>query len=190
MKKYLKDYFVLFLISGTIVILDYWTKNLVRTNLAYTQVFHPEWWLSQYVRIVHWQNTGAAFGLFQDMSLVFTLLAFIVAGVIIYYFPRVPREEWLIRLAMGMQMGGALGNLINRLTHEGTVTDWISVGNFPVFNIADASISVGVVILFFALWRQEKKEKALHESSELSDNEDIQAAEIGSRTFSEETQGE
>jgi signal peptidase II len=160
----LKDYLVLFVISGTIVFLDQWTKNLVRNNLAFTEVFHPEWWLSQYIRIVHWQNTGAAFGLFQDMSLVFTVLAFIVAGVIIYYFPRVPPEDWLIRLAMGMQMGGALGNLVDRLTQDGIVTDFISVFNFPVFNIADASISTGVVVLFIGMWLREKKDKELQEN--------------------------
>ncbi len=190
MKRYLKDYLVLFLISGTIVLLDQLTKHWVRANLAYTEVFHPEWWLSQYVRIVHWQNTGAAFGLFQDMSLVFTVLAFVVTGVILYYFPRVPPEDWLIRLAMGMQMGGALGNLVNRLTHGGTVTDWISVGNFPVFNVADASISVGVAILFFALWQQERIARQLRASSAHSDDVDDQAAEISSQTFSEETRGD
>jgi signal peptidase II len=124
------------------------------------------------------------------MSLVFTVLAFIVAGVIIYYFPQVPRDEWLIRLAMGLQMGGALGNLIDRLTQDGTVTDFISVGNFPVFNIADASISVGVAILFFGMWHRERKERELQASLTPVDDEDIQAAEISSRSFSEETQSE
>ena len=169
MKKYLKDYLFLFSIAGLIVILDQLTKYIVRTNLTYGQVYRPDLWLSQYARIVHWRNTGAAFGLFQDMSIIFTVLAFVVAGVIIYYFPHVPRDEWLIRLAMSMQLGGALGNLIDRLTQQGEVIDFISVANFPVFNIADASISVGTALLLFALWQQDRKEKRIKSEAQPTD---------------------
>lgn len=63
-----------------------------------------------------------------------------------------------MRLAMAMQLGGAVGNLIDRIVF-GPVTDFISVGNFAVFNIADASITVGVGILILALWLSERKEK-------------------------------
>lgn len=94
------------------------------------------------------------------MSLVFTILAFIVSLAILYYFPRVPRGEWLMRLALALQLGGAIGNLIDRLT-LGTVTDFISVGTFAVFNVADASISVGTVILILAVWLSERKQKRL-----------------------------
>ena len=106
----------------------------------------------------HWQNTGAAFGMFQNLSLVFTILAFVVAIAILYYFPRVPRSEWAMRLAMVLQMGGAVGNLIDRLT-QGTVTDFISLGKFAVFNVADASISVGTAVLILAVWLSERRQK-------------------------------
>ncbi len=108
-----------------------------------------------YARIVHWSNTGASFGMFQGFGMVFTVLSLIVAAVIVYYYPRVPVEEWPLRIAMGMQLGGALGNLIDRVT-RGEVTDFISVGNFAVFNIADASISVGVAVLLIGMWWKEK----------------------------------
>jgi signal peptidase II len=58
-----------------------------------------------------------------------------------------------------MQMGGALGNVIDRLRFNGSVTDFISVGTFPVFNVADSSISVGVVILLIGVWFKEMAEK-------------------------------
>ena len=190
MKKYYKDYAVLFLITGTIVILDQLTKYIVRTNLPYGQVYRPELWLSQYVRIVHWSNTGAAFGLFQDMSIVFTVLGFIVAGVIIYYFPRVPREEWLIRAALALQMGGALGNLVDRLFRDGQVTDFISVGNFPVWNIADASISVGAAILFVTLWDRERKDRQLRKSTSQAQEDHPDQPAMTSLQVPEETQGE
>jgi len=79
--------------------------------------------------------------------------------VIIYYFPQVSPKDWTLRLALAMQLGGAVGNLVDRILHDGFVTDFISVGNFPVFNIADASISVGVAILILGMWIKEQQEK-------------------------------
>lgn len=158
MKKYLWDYAVLIGVAAIIVGFDQWTKFLVRTQIPLGQTWSPWPWLEPYARIVHWQNTGAAFGMLQGFGLVFTILAFLVAFAILYYYPRVPRSEWALRVAMVMQMGGAVGNLIDRLT-QGTVTDFISLGNFAVFNVADASISVGTAILILAVWISERKQK-------------------------------
>ena len=164
MKKYIWDYIYLLSIASIIVGLDQWTKDLVRTLIPFGKSWSPWLWLEPYARIVHWQNTGAAFGLLQNFGVVFTILAFLVAIAILYYFPRVPRSEWAMRLAMVMQLGGAVGNLIDRLT-QGTVTDFISVGSFAVFNVADASISVGTTILILAVWISERKQKKLAETS-------------------------
>ena len=90
--------------------------------------------------------------------MVFTVLAFIVSAAIIYYYPQVSSQDWPLRLAMSMQLGGAIGNLIDRLT-IGHVTDFLSVGTFPVFNVADASISVGCVVLLLGVWWQERNAK-------------------------------
>ncbi len=160
MKKYLWDYLYLVGVAAVIVVLDQWTKHLVRTLIPLGESWSPWPWLAPYARLVHWQNTGAAFGMFQNLGTVFTVLAFLVAIAILYYFPRVPRNEWGMRLAMVLQMGGAIGNLIDRLT-QGTVTDFISVGTFAVFNVADASISVGTAILILAVWISERKQKKL-----------------------------
>ncbi len=160
MKKYLRDYVLLIGVAGIIVALDQWTKYLVRTRIPFGESWSPWPWLAPYARLVHWQNTGAAFGMLQGFGLVFTVLAFVVAIAILYYFPRVPRSEWALRVAMVMMMGGAVGNLIDRLT-IGTVTDFVSVGSFAVFNVADASISVGTAILIVAVWLSERKEKKL-----------------------------
>lgn len=140
--------------------LDQWTKWLVRVNIPAGGTWLPESleWLSPYARIVHWYNTGAAFGIFKEGGMVFTVLAFIVIGAILYYYPQVERSDWSLRLAMSMQLGGAIGNLIDRLT-IGRVTDFISVGTFPVFNVADASISVGCVVLLVGVWLNEMAQK-------------------------------
>jgi len=156
-----KDYLVLLGVAGGVIALDQWTKWLVRENIEFGGQWLPAWlsWLSPYARIVHWYNSGAAFGLFQNGNLIFTVLAFIVIGAIIYYYPRVETEDWTLKMAMGLQLAGASGNLIDRLM-RGKVTDFISVGTFPVFNVADASISVGVVVLLIGVWIKERQEKA------------------------------
>ncbi len=160
MKNVLQKYGTIGLIALVIVLLDQWTKALVRANIPQGASWLPEslLWLSPYARIVHWYNTGAAFGMFKDASMILTVLAFIVIGAILFYYPQVSRDDWSLRLALSMQLGGAVGNLIDRLT-IGHVTDFISVGNFPVFNVADASISVGAAVLFLGVWLQERAEK-------------------------------
>jgi signal peptidase II len=160
LKKYFWDYAVLLGIAGFIVVVDQWTKYLVRTKIPFAGSWSPFVWLEPYIRIVHWQNTGAAFGMLQGFGLVFAILAVVVSVAILYYFPRVPSNEWAMRLAMAMQLGGAVGNLIDRIT-VGTVTDFVSVGKFAVFNVADACISVGTVILILAVWDSERRQKKL-----------------------------
>lgn len=165
----LKNFMLTFGAAGASIALDQWTKQWARTNIAYGESWLPAGWqgLAPYARAVHWYNSGAAFGMFQDGNLVFTILAFIVIGVILYYLPSVEESDWLLKLAMGLQLGGAIGNLIDRLLMQ-KVTDFISIGTFPVFNIADASISVGVAVLFLGIWFKERaeKQKALQPAAE------------------------
>jgi len=156
-----KDYLILFGVAGIVIALDQWTKSLVRVNIEFGGQWLPDvlTWLYPYARIVHWHNSGAAFGMFQDGNLIFTTLAFIVIGAIIYYYPQVEADDWTLKMAMGLQLAGASGNLIDRLM-MGKVTDFISIWTFPVFNVADASISIGVVILLLGVWIKERQEKA------------------------------
>jgi signal peptidase II len=167
LKNIVQKYWQIVLIAAVIVGLDQWTKSFVRATIPLGGRWLPAgWeWLDPYARIVHWYNTGAAFGMFKDGSMVFTVLAFLVIGMIFYYYPHVESADWSLRLAMSMQLGGATGNLIDRLTIK-HVTDWISVGKFAVFNIADASISVGAAILFVGVWMMEKAEKKKKEMEE------------------------
>jgi len=167
-----KDYLVLFGLAGVVIALDQWTKWLVRENIEFGSQWLPDWlmWLSPYARIVHWYNSGAAFGMFQNGNLIFTTLAILVVIAIIYYYPQVEAEDGTLKVAMGLQLAGASGNLIDRLM-MGKVTDFISVGTFPVFNVADSSITIGVVVLLIGVWikeRQEKKKAELQVNSEQS----------------------
>jgi signal peptidase II len=173
-KKYLFMYLQLLGIAGIVVALDQWTKWLVRENIPFAAQWLPKGmeWLFPYARLVHWHNTGAAFGMFQNGSAIFTVLAFIVIGVILYYYPKIETEGWLFRLALGMQLAGALGNLIDRLTQGGKVTDFISVGTFPVFNVADSSITVGTALLILGVWLSERAEKQARAGSDAQANEE------------------
>lgn len=143
-------------LSGLIVAVDQWTKYLVRSRLDVGETWSPWSWLAPYARVIHWNNTGAAFGMLPSASLVFTIVAILVCIAVLYYFPRVPSAQWPLRAALVLQFAGALGNLIDRLM-LGTVTDFISVGTFPVFNVADASISIGVAVLVAGMWLEERR---------------------------------
>lgn len=171
MKRYLRDYAFLILVAGLVIALDQISKAYIRTNFQPGEMWAPWDWMLSYARIVHWYNTGVAFGLFQGQGQLFTLLALLISAAIIYYFPRVPNGDWTLRLAMGLQLGGAVGNLIDRLT-LGHVTDFISVGGFPVFNIADASITIGVAVLILGVWLQERRQKRQSAASSSSPSKD------------------
>jgi signal peptidase II len=174
-KRLLADFATVIGGAGLIIALDQWTKSLVRDNLAFTETWLPDSleWLAPYARIVHWKNTGAAFGLFQDSNTFFMILAVVAGLFILVYFPQVEREDWPLRFAMVFQLGGALGNLIDRIT-IGSVTDFVSVMDFPVFNVADSSITIGVAVLLIAVLIQELKErrKAGSSSDEATPPED------------------
>jgi signal peptidase II len=148
------------LISAVIIGLDQLTKALVRVKIPLGTDWLPGglMWLLPYARIRHWYNSGAAFGIFQNGNLVFTILAITIILLILYYFPRTERNDWWLRVAMIMQFAGAAGNLLDRLAFA-HVTDFISVGNFAIFNVADASISTGVAVLLLGVWLKERAEK-------------------------------
>ena len=164
-KKHLKSYLILLPIAGLIVLLDQWTKAIVRMNLEFGDVWSPFEWLTPYARIVHWYNTGVAFGMFQDKNLLFSVLVFLISLSILIFYPKLTEDDWFLRIALSLQLGGSIGNLIDRLT-VGHVTDFISVGNFPVFNIADSCITVGAFIMIIGLWVEERKQKSLASGQE------------------------
>lgn len=151
------DYRFLISISGIVIIIDQLTKYLVRNYIPIRGTWKLLPWLRPYARIVHLANTGAAFGIFENASTYIAILAVIVAILIFIYFPEIPRNDVFLRWALAIQLGGALGNLIDRLT-IGWVTDFISVGNFAVFNVADSCISIGIVLIMIPILRTLPKE--------------------------------
>ncbi len=170
-REKIKSYLFLFGVALIIIVPDQITKYLVRTNLDLGEMWAPWDWLSPYARVVHWYNTGVALGMFQDRNTLFAITAVLVSAAIIYYYPQISSNDRVVRLALSMQLGGAIGNLIDRVT-LGHVLDFISVGNFPVFNIADSSITVGVAVLLLGLFIQERKaiaDRKMQEAAEAAD---------------------
>lgn len=96
------------------------------------------------------RNTGSAFGLFQDQSAIITVLAIGAISFLGIYYLRHGRNDWMIALAIGLQIGGAIGNVVDRLRF-GYVVDFIGFPRFPTFNVADSAITVGVILLMYAL---------------------------------------
>jgi signal peptidase II len=137
-----------FLIAATVIALDQFTKWLVRSNLAVGETW-PER-SDDLIRIIHVTNSGAAFGILQGQTLFLIVTSTLGLAAIVLYYLYPPMDHGIIRVALGMQLGGAIGNLIDRV-RLGEVTDFIDVGSFPTFNIADSSISVSIaaVLLFF-----------------------------------------
>lgn len=159
MLKLVKKYSLLLVPAIIVIVLDQITKIWVRSNLRLGETWMPWEWLAPYARIVNWNNTGVAFGMFQGQGGLFAILAVIIALAIIYYFPRIDIKDIPLRLALGLQLGGAIGNLIDRIQFQGQVTDFISVGSFAVFNVADASITIGVGIMILGAWLEERRVK-------------------------------
>ena len=113
--------------------------------------------------LTHITNSGAAFGLFPQLSLVFTFVALAVSLVIVFYYRSIPAGQWLVRLSLGLQLGGAIGNLVDRLRF-GSVIDMFYVRFWPVFNVADSAIVCGVVLLMWHLMRTSPKPEAAGEA--------------------------
>jgi signal peptidase II len=116
-------------------------------------------------RIVHTTNTGAVFGLFQGTGMIFAALAVVVASAIIYFNMTLPGHQWAIRIALGLQLGGALGNFIDRM-RQGHVTDFVDTGPWFIWNIADLAITSGVILFAVAYWREVRREEAAKRAAE------------------------
>lgn len=176
-------------LATVLIVADQLTKHWVRQNVPYLTSVAPIPALAEYFTFTHTINTGMAFGLFQDGNTVFTVIAIIVSAVIIGYNLLLGPGQLLVRVALGMQLGGAIGNLIDRVVAHPPVgvpgvTDFFHFRGFalgalmipdaPIFNIADLAITSGVVVLILALivesYEEQRRELAGVRAAEESDS--------------------
>jgi signal peptidase II len=127
--------------------LDQLTKYLVRANMELGQSI-PEKGL---FRLTYTTNTGGAFGILANQAFLLALVAVIGIAVFLVYLRYIPLQSTLLKVGLGLDFGGAVGNLIDRLRLEGKVTDFIDIGAWPVFNVADMSVVVGTILIAFYL---------------------------------------
>ena len=139
-----------------IFLVDQGSKYLVLRNLAWGEPWNPITSLKRLVSLTLVTNTGAAFGLLPDHGTLFAIVAIIVVIAILLYERHIPTDQPWLRIALGMQLGGAAGNLVDRL-HYGHVIDFIDFKVWTIFNLADSAIVVGVCILAFYFWRSDKE---------------------------------
>ena len=128
-----------------VLILDQLTKHAVIANIPVgtTQKFLPA------VDLVHIHNSGVAFGFFSGGGAVVLILTLTALTALVIYFLLRPTRPWLW-LPTGLLVGGAVGNLIDRIVH-GYVTDFIKLPAWPAFNLSDMAITVGVLSLLYVL---------------------------------------
>lgn len=154
-----KERWIVFLIAAFVLLLDFASKEIVRQNLPLYTYWAPIPALEQFFRFTHTTNTGVAFGLFQNGNLIFALFATAISVGIIYFNQKLELGNPLLRVALGLQLGGAIGNLLDRL-RLGSVTDFLDFGPWPVFNVADTAVVAGVIVMGFVLLQEERKAKA------------------------------
>jgi signal peptidase II len=141
----------LVLVSGTIVALDLWTKHWATQTLAYRE---PVEILGPFLRFTYTRNSGVAFGLGAGLPFPYYLFSVLAVLVILYLFFKQRVSGPAREMALALIMGGAIGNLVDRL-RTGDVVDFIEIGygrwHWPVFNVADSAVTAGVV-LFALTW--------------------------------------
>jgi len=151
------------LLSALIILAaDQLTKAMVVANLAVGERIGV---VGDVVQLWHAQNAGAAFSLFQGGTLIFVVVSILSVGMVAYFHRALgDRGRWL-QVVLGMVLGGTLGNLADRV-RQGYVTDWVSVGigelRWPTFNVADASLVVGIcaLVVYLALASPDRREAA------------------------------
>jgi signal peptidase II len=136
------------------LIADQFSKRIIQQTMHPGDFWSPLSSLGRLFRISYVTNTGAAFGLFPNQGGLFTVVALVVVVIIVTYYRYLPTDGWLLHLSLGLQLGGAIGNLLDRV-RLGYVVDFIDVGFWPVFNLADSAIVIGVGILAYYLWNDE-----------------------------------
>ena len=151
------------LLIGTLAVavytLDRITKSWIVTNSPLNDARDV---VDGWARIANVRNTGAAFGLLPERTSLLSILSVVAVLVILYYYRGIAARSAPIAATLGMQLGGATGNLVDRIG-QGYVVDFIDVGipdgwRFWSFNVADSSIVVGIFLVTFLLWLEERRQ--------------------------------
>lgn len=147
-----RRYLTALLVAAAAVAVDLLTKRWASTALTP----EPVDVIGTFLQVRFVENTGAAFSMFQGNGSFFGVAAIVAIGAVLWFL-RSARNRWEV-VAFGLIIGGAAGNLIDRIARgpgifDGPVIDWVNLWFIPTFNVADASITVAVVLMLIGSWR-------------------------------------
>lgn len=150
-------------IGGAVLVLDQVTKYLTEQYFASDPTRQVQI-LGDWLRYIYVTNEGAAFGLLQGQRPLFLLAALVVVPAIFYFYRSLTVEPWWVRFSLGLLLGGALGNFIDR-ARQGYVVDFIDMGignmRWPTYNVSDSSFVVGTIaIAVYVLFLQRESPRA------------------------------
>lgn len=149
-------------IAIMIIILDQWTKWLITEKMNVGESIQV---IENFFYITSHRNKGAAWGILEGQMTFFYIVTLLVVAGIIYYMHTHAKGKWLLGVSLAFMLGGAIGNFIDRLFRKEVVdfiNTYIFTYDFPIFNIADAALTVGVSLLIIQMFMEERetKEKA------------------------------
>lgn len=148
-------------LAAFVVLLDQWTKWLIVKNMEYGERIAI---LDPWFGILSHRNRGAAWGMLEGQMWLFSIVTVAVICAIVYFYHKEAKGKPIFQVGLMLLLGGAIGNFIDRL-FRGEVVDFVDVlipiikYDFPIFNVADAALTIAVVILMIGLIMEDKKEK-------------------------------
>ncbi len=148
-------------VAVVVFVLDRLTKAWVERNIPLNEA-RPV--VDDILRLAHTQNSGAAFGLLPERTTILSILSVVAVIAILFYYRQIASSSPLVAGTLGMQLGGAFGNLVDR-AGQGYVVDFVDVGipggwRFWAFNVADSSIVLGIVIVTVLLYLRDRSAAA------------------------------
>ena len=145
-----KKHFWFFLPVLLIVLFDQLFKLLIKNNFSLGESISL---IPGFLSLTYVQNTGAGFGLLKDMGLLLIFVSIFVIGIILYQYDKIKIKEKLLLFSTAFVLGGAIGNLIDRIAY-GYVVDFVDFLMWPAFNLADTMITIGVFGLVIYFWKK------------------------------------
>jgi signal peptidase II len=139
------------IVAISVLFFDQLSKLWVERSMDVNQSFHPIPALSDLLSITYVTNTGAAFGFFKESGTFYFVLALIALAWLLYLFARLDVNPGLARAGLTLAVSGAISNVIDRL-RLGYLIDFIDFKFWPIFNLADAAIVSGMVLILIAVW--------------------------------------
>jgi len=144
-------YIIVFSTALIIILIDQIAKFLIRINFQLNETFPI---IKNIFHLTYIHNYGAGFGILQQQRWILIFISIIVIGVIFYYFDRIKEKEKLLQVLVGFVLGGTIGNLIDRVIY-GFVVDFLDFRIWPIFNVADSFVTIGIIGLIIYLWKKE-----------------------------------